>query len=137
LYVMPVAGGAMLRLPTNISRFCAEPDWSTVSPNKIAFTANIGGAYQIAVYDMNKRSSVQASHAAFDGIEPSWLGDGRHVLYTARDRVTSRICILDTETGKSVVVSPSSLGAVKQASVVMPMPGWPPTPNTSRARSVR
>jgi TolB protein len=120
LYIIPVAGGAMKRLPTNISGFCAEPDWSTTSPDKIAFTTKIGGGYQIAVYNTNKRSSAQASRAAFDGIEPCWLADGRHLLFTARDRSTSRICILDTETGKSVPVSPSALGAVKQASVVMP-----------------
>ena len=120
LYVIPVTGGTMRRLPTNISGFCAEPDWSTAAPNKIAFTTKIGGSYQIAVYDLSTRSSTQVSHASFDGIEPCWLADGRHLLYTARDRSTSRIYLLDTETGKSVPMSPSDLGVVKQASVVMP-----------------
>jgi TolB protein len=120
LYVISVGGGTMRRLPTNISGFCAEPDWSTAAPNKIAFTTKIGGSYQIAVYDLRSRLSTQVSHASFDGIEPCWLADGRHLLYTARDRSTSRIYILDTETGKSVPLSPTDLGVVKQASVVMP-----------------
>lgn len=120
LYVVSVAGGTMQRLPTKISGFCAEPDWSTAAPNKIAFTTKIGSSYQIAVYDLNARSSVQVSHASFDGIEPCWLADGRHLLYTARDRSTSRIYILDTETGKSVPMSPADLGVVKQASVFKP-----------------
>lgn len=120
LYVIPVGGGTMRRLPTNISGFCAEPDWSTANPNKIAFTTKIGGSYQIAVYDLRSRLSTQVSHASFDGIEPCWLADGRHLLYTARDRSTSRIYILDTETGRSVPLSPTDLGVVKQASAVMP-----------------
>jgi len=42
-----------------------------------------------------------ASKASFDGVEPSWLADGRHLVYTARDRVSSVLCVLDTETGAS------------------------------------
>ncbi len=118
LYLISTAGGSMQRLPTNISGYCAEPDWSTANPNLIAFTIRIGRGYQIAVYDMAKRSSSQVSRAPFDGIEPSWLADGRHLVYTARDRSTSVICILDTATGKSTRVSPLSFGSVMQASVL-------------------
>jgi TolB protein len=41
-------------------------------------------------------------------------------VYTARTSTTSRICILDTETGKSVPVSPTSFGSVMQANVWTP-----------------
>lgn len=117
LYTMSVAGGGMSRVPTNLSRYCAEPDWCKVDANKIAFTVGIGSGYQIAVYDFSKRSAAtQVSRAPFDGIEPCWLGDGRHLVYTARDRKTTRICILDTETGRSVGVSPVNFGPVIQAS---------------------
>jgi TolB protein len=57
------------------------------------------------------------SKAPFDGVEPSWLADGRHLVYTARTTSDSRICILDTETGKSTTVTPGGLGLVMQASV--------------------
>lgn len=119
LYVMPVAGRPIQRVPTNISGYCAEPDWNRADPNRIAFTIRIGRGYQIAVYDFSKRASVQASKAPFDGIEPCWLADGRHLVYTARDRSTSRICILDTVTGRSVPVSPAAFGSVMQANVLL------------------
>lgn len=115
LYLMSVAGGAMQRLPTNISGYCAEPDWNRADPQKIAFTMRIGKGYQVAVYDLAKRRSEQVSHAPFDGIEPCWLPDGRHLVYTARDRRTSRICILDTATGQSVPISPAMMGGCFQA----------------------
>lgn len=118
LYQMPVQGGAMRRIPTNISGYCAEPDWSRADPNKIAFTVRIGRGFQIAVYDFSTRNSQQVSHAPYDAIEPRWLGDGRHLLYTARTPDSSRICVLDTVTGRSTPVSPRELGPVMQADVL-------------------
>jgi len=117
LYIIPAAGGSMQRVATNISGYCAEPDWSRANPNKIAFTTRIGRGYQIAVHDFSKGKSEQASNAPFDGVEPSWLPDGRHLVYTARDRTTSRLCILDTESGASMPISPTSFGPALQASV--------------------
>jgi TolB protein len=101
----------------DVSGYCAEPDWSRASPNKVAFTMMVGRNYQIGVLDLSTRHGEQVSKAAFDGIEPSWLPDGRHVVYTARSTSTSRVSILDTETGKSVAISPSSFGASQQAAV--------------------
>lgn len=120
LYIIPAAGGSMQRIATNISGYCAEPDWSRANPNRIAFTARIGRGYQIAVHDFSKGRSEQASNAPFDGVEPSWLPDGRHLVYTARDRTTSRLCILDTESGASMPISPTSFGPALQASVWAP-----------------
>jgi TolB protein len=117
LYTMPVNGGSPTRLTSGISTYCAEPDWSRANPNKIAFTIRVGGKFQIAVYDLAKRSGEQVSKATFDGVEPNWLPDGRHLVYTARDRTTSRVCILDTETGKSTPISPTSFGSTLQANV--------------------
>jgi len=120
LYTMPVNGGAPTRLTSGISTYCAEPDWSRTNPNKIVFTIRVGGKFQIAVYDFSKRTSEQVSKAPFDGVEPSWLPDGRHVVYTARDARRSQVCILDTETGKSTPISPSSFGSTLQANVWAP-----------------
>lgn len=120
LYIMSVAGGQMRRVPTNISGYCAEPDWSRGDPNKIAFTMRIGSGYQIAVYDFSTRASAkQVSHAPFDAVEPCWLGDGRHLIYTERDRQSSSLCILDTESGKTTRISPRNFGSVLQASVLL------------------
>jgi TolB protein len=120
LYTMPVNGGAPTRLTSGISSYCAEPDWSRGNPNKIAFTIRVGRNFQIAVYDFSKRASEQVSKAPFDGVEPNWLPDGRHLVYTARTSTTSRVCILDTETGKSTPISPTSFGSTLQANVWAP-----------------
>jgi len=119
LYVMSTAGGTPTRVTSGVSGYCAEPDWSRANPNKIAFTMRAGG-YQIGVLDLSTRTAKQVSKAPFDGIEPSWLADGRHLVYTARDRSTSVLCILDTETGNSVRVSPTAFGSVMQGNVWTP-----------------
>jgi TolB protein len=112
LYVISVAGGAPRRLSVGFS-YAAEPDWSRANPNKIACTVRVGGRYQIAVHDLSTGKSQIASKANFDGVEPSWLADGRHLVYTARDRTSSVLCILDTETGKSTPISPRDSAALQ------------------------
>jgi TolB protein len=119
LYVMAAAGGPMQRL-ASISSECSEPDWSRAKPNLVAFTAKIGGNYQIAVYDFSTSQSHVVSKASFDAMGASWLPDGRHLVYTASSASTSRLCILDTETGKSTPISPSSFGQAERGSVWSP-----------------
>lgn len=117
LYIMPAGGGTGQRLATNISGYCAEPDWSAGDPNKIAFAARIGRGFQIAVYDMAKRGGAKVvSKAPVDAVEPSWLADGRHLIYTEKAANSRSICILDTETGKTTRLSPSQLRQTSQAS---------------------
>jgi TolB protein len=119
LYLMSASGGTVRRLTYGISSYCAEPSWSRGDPNKIAFTIGVGRPfhYQIAVYDFATGRSHQVSDAPFDAIEPCWLPDGRHLVYTARTAYQSRICILDTETGKSTPVSPLGFGPAEEADV--------------------
>jgi TolB protein len=119
LYVMAAAGGTPRRLSMGLGTYAAEPDWSRADPNKIACTVRVGRQYQIAVFNVATGKGQVASKASFDGIEPSWLADGRHLVYTARDRATSVLCILDTETGKSTRISPVD-GAAMQAGVWFP-----------------
>lgn len=120
LYVMSAGGGAPMRVTSGISGYCAEPDWSRGNPNKIAFTMREGRNFQIGVLDLATRTGGRVSKASFDAVEPSWLADGRHLIYSARNARESRICILDTETGRSTAVSPASLGTALQASVYGP-----------------
>jgi TolB protein len=117
LYLMSSGGGGMERIARGFSSYCSEPDWSRANPDKIAFTFGSGGRFQIGVYSFSKGTAEQASKASFDGVEASWLPDGRHLVYTARDSVTTRICILDTDTQKSTPISPASFGAAQQANV--------------------
>jgi TolB protein len=117
LYTMSAAGGTMQRVPTSISGYCAEPDWSVGDPTKIAFTTRSGSGYQIAVYDMAKRGPAKVvSKAPVDGVEPSWLADGRHLVYTERAANSRSINILDTVTGKTTRLSSSQLKQTSQAS---------------------
>jgi TolB protein len=120
LYTMPVEGGRPRRLATNISRYCAEPDWSWTKPNLVAFSMRIGSGFQIGLFDLKKGGpAVQVSKAPFDALEPAWLADGRHLIYTARSPNKRAIWLLDTESGKQTKLSPTSLGQVSQASAVL------------------
>lgn len=120
LYVMPATGGSPTRLATNISGYCAEPDWSTAEPNKIAFTAKMGRGYQIGVFDLAARTSNIVSKAPTDAIEPVWLADGRHVICTFRAANTRSLYVLDTESGKATRLSPTALGNASSASYLAP-----------------
>ena len=104
LYIMPAGGGTPRRIAAGISSYCSEPDWSRGDPSKIAFTIRDGRVFQIAVVDLNTGVAKKVSSAAFDGVEPAWLADGRHLVYTARGANKRRIAILDTETGKSTTL---------------------------------
>ncbi|TAG33110.1 MAG: biopolymer transporter Tol [Verrucomicrobia bacterium] len=120
LYLMPTSGGTARRLPTRVSGYCAEPDWSKAQPTKIAFTVRSGRGFQIAVHDLGTGVSQVVSKQPNDAIEPSWLADGRHLVFSARSAGASSLWILDTENGKSSQLSSSGAGKVSQASVLDP-----------------
>jgi TolB protein len=120
LYTVPVNGGAMTRLPTNISKYCAEPDWSTADPSKIVFTAGVGRGYQAAVFDLKTGTSRIVTKAPTDAIEPVWLADGRHILCTFRAANTKAIYVVDTETGKATRLSPAAFGNAGSPSYLAP-----------------
>jgi TolB protein len=117
LYLMPAGGGQSRRLATNISGYCAEPDWSRGNPNLIAFTVRVGRGYQIAVHDLSGRTPTRiVSKAPGDAIEPVWLADGRHLIYTQRSPNARRLFILDTETSRATAISAAGV-QVSEASV--------------------
>lgn len=119
LYVISAAGGAPRRLNVGYS-YAAEPDWSRTNRNLIACTVRVsGGKFQIAVHDLSTGQTKVVSNAAFDAIEPTWLADGRHLVYTARDRTSTVIALLDSETGKSTSLTKFESAAM-QASVWTP-----------------
>jgi TolB protein len=120
LYVIPAGGGAPTRLATNISGYCAEPDWSDANPNKIVFTAKMGSGYQIGVFDMAARASKIATKAPTDAIEPVWMADGRHIMCTYRAANTRSLWLVDTESGKATRLSPTSLGNASGAAYLAP-----------------
>lgn len=103
LYIMAAAINAPAqRVGSGMGGYCAEPDWCRTDPNKIAFTFREGGRFQIAVLDLKTGQSKKVSKAAYDGVEPSWLADGRHLIYTARAAGTRALVLLDTESGRTM-----------------------------------
>lgn len=110
LYVMSSAGGTMSRLNTDISKYCAEPDWSAADPKKIIFTAGVGRGFQSALYDFSGGGAKIITKAPMDAIEPVWLADGRHILCTFRTSTSRAIYLVDTESGKATRISPAGLG---------------------------
>ncbi|MFT3781835.1 MAG: biopolymer transporter Tol [Nibricoccus sp.] len=102
LYIMSASGGGGQRVGAGMSSYCAEPDWSLGDPSKIAFTfRESSGRFQIAVLDLRTGQSKKVSKAPYDGVEPNWLADGRHLIYTARSAGSRSLFILDTETGRT------------------------------------
>lgn len=120
LYTVSVNGGSMTRIATNISKYCAEPDWSTADPSKIVFTAGVGRGYQSAVFDQKTGTSKIVTRAPTDAIEPVWLADGRHIICTYRAANSRMLYIVDTESGKATRLSPTAMGNTSSASYLAP-----------------
>ncbi|MBT3481670.1 MAG: biopolymer transporter Tol [Opitutales bacterium] len=120
LYRGSATGGSYNRIPTNISGACMEPDWNPKNPDQIAFTIARGNGFQIADYSFSQRKSATLTNESGHALQPCWLNDGRHMLYTLRNGATERIVLLDTVSGKRTILSPASLGKVSQASFLPP-----------------
>lgn len=118
LFLIGTGGGTPQALPTNISGYCAEPDWNHRNPDLVAFTIASGSGFQVAVYSFSQRSSRVVSRVPGDGIEPCWTADGRHLVFTSRTGRGQRVYLLDTESGRATALSPASLGKTYQANYV-------------------
>jgi TolB protein len=120
IYTMDVQGRSMSRVRTDISRNCSEPVWNPRDSSQIAFTAAVGGEFEVAVYSFTENKSRVVSKGAGDAVHPAWLRDGRHLIYTERTSRYSRLMILDTVTGKRARFSPAELNNASAASPVYP-----------------
>ena len=117
LYEISSSGGTSRRIPTNISSYCSEPVWNPVDENLIAFTAAVRGGFQIALYDAKKRSSELLTSGA-SSLEPTWLRDGRHLVFTQRKGGVIRLMLLDTLTKEVSALHAPSFGEASMASYV-------------------
>ena len=117
LYEIPSSGGPARRIPTNISNYCSEPVWNPVDDSQIAFTAAVGGSFQIALYDAKTRSSEILTSGA-SSLEPAWLRDGRHLVFTQRNSGSTRLMLLDTVTKKVSALHKAGFGDASSASYV-------------------
>lgn len=118
IYEISANGGPMRRIPTNVSSYCAEPAWNPVKENLIAFTAAVSGGFQIALYDFKTRSSTILTTVSQSAVEPTWLNDGRHLVFTKRQNGRTRLMLLDTETKKVSALHVPDFGDASSASFV-------------------
>lgn len=118
LFQISASGGPLEPLRTNISGNCTEPTWNPVEQNKIAFTALMGGVYQLALYELGSSAAKPLTGGGRNAMEPVWLPDGRHILFTEEQasRNHRRLAILDTVTGKRTLITPDKFGNASQAS---------------------
>ncbi len=117
IYTMPVSGGKMRPVPTNVSRYCSEPAWNPKDPSKIVFTLAQGKGFQVAVYDFNKRTSeVVSSGDSTSGA--TWLNDGRHIVCTKSRGDSRRLYIIDTATKRQTPLHSESFGSAKEPDFV-------------------
>ena len=96
LYTIKKNGGSMNRLKTNISNNCTEPDWNPLNSDLILFTASVGGTFQIVEYSFKKSKSRVLTNTPGGAVEPCWLSDGRHAIFTERINNQTRLMLLDT-----------------------------------------
>lgn len=123
LYEVKLASGALSRVPTNVSRHCSEASWNPRDDRKIAFTAAVGGGFQVCLYDFGTGKSRILTPGGSDGIQPCWVNDGRHLIYTQRFRSGSqRLMILDAEGegAKPLPMHGGNFGNCSQASFFYP-----------------
>ena len=118
LYRISTEGGRMTRIATQISNYCAEPDWNPVDSSKIVFTAVFREGFQVVLWDFKKNRSEILTRGARDSIEPSWLEDGRHIVFTRRIRDSKQLMILDSVTKQELALSSRRFGNASQADSV-------------------
>lgn len=125
-------GRSERRLTFNMSGYCAEPHWNPVMANSIAFTAAISKTFQIALLDLTTQKACPLTNAPGDAVEPCWLNDGRHLIFTRRQNGDERLCLIDTLTGKETLLHGSELGSLSQASFF-----YPKATNTEGSKTAR
>ena len=116
--VAPRPKSHMSLIRTNVSSYCAEPDWNPRNPDLLVFTVAVRGGFQLAVYDFKSRKSEILTQGSVDSIEPNWLNDGRHIVFTRRDRLGKQLNILDYESKKVVPLHSKKFGSFSQADFV-------------------
>lgn len=119
LFEMHMHDHSVRRLPLNLSRYCAEASFNPIiNQPSIAFTAAVSKTFQIAIFDYKTGKSRFITEGPGDSIEPCWLSDGRHLIFTRRQKKQEQLYILDTVTGKQTPLHSVEFGNTSQAQFV-------------------
>ena len=101
IYIISASGGAPRKLTTTVfSSYCSTPAWSP-DGKKIAFAAQLGGNFEICMYDFASRQIYQLTTDRSNDEQPSWAKDSRHIAFARVSGRASRVMLLDSETGKT------------------------------------
>lgn len=120
LFKISSQGGTPQRLPTNISRYCSEPNWNPHIRNLIVFTASEGSRYTLAVYDFNTNQSRFLNVGGGDNIAPVWANDGRHIFFTKKQGSNHQLYLHDMVSGQTEPLSAAAFGQVSQPTYAYP-----------------
>jgi TolB protein len=93
LYIMPAAGGPMVRLNTGDEPNPSEPDWSP-DGKRIVFTSQSGNNFSICT--ISPQGGPVEKH--FAGEDPSWAPNSRTVIFTRRSGDKAILSLLDVPT---------------------------------------
>jgi TolB protein len=83
--------------------YCTKPDWSP-DGKWIAFTARVGGQFQIGVFNVAGRTAQLITTAG--GQDPDWTRDSRHLVYANN----GRLYLLDTVSRQSLPIETAVSG---------------------------
>jgi len=98
LYEVSLSSGVLSRIPTNVSSHCVEAAWNPVHSERIAFTAAVGGGFQVFEYNFSTRASRMITSGVNHAMQPCWANDGRHLFFTQRSSGGAlSIMVVDTE----------------------------------------
>ncbi|MDX2226614.1 MAG: hypothetical protein SFY92_05970 [Verrucomicrobiae bacterium] len=99
LFVVGRGGGPSERLSTGYG-YNTEPNWSPRG-NKVAFTTRLGGGFQIAVHDLDQKSTSVVSKSGSNE-SPCWAPNGRHLIFSGTAYGGKNLIILDSLTGETL-----------------------------------
>ncbi len=121
LYEVSLSSGVLSRIPTNVSSHCVEAAWNPLDPSRIAFTAAVGGGFQIFEYNFNQRASRMITRGNDHAMQACWANDGRHIFFTSRSSGgATQIKVIDTEfeEAKPIALHNQNFGNCSQPSYI-------------------
>ena len=96
----PFAGGKITQIAGLVGSERVSPSWS--SDNRIAYCAKVGSGYELRVAKLNADCTSATMEQigvpgkdTFQGEDPSWAPDTRHVVLTMKDG----LYMIDTRLG--------------------------------------
>ena len=100
LFMIDSSGGKPMEISGLVGSERVSPSWS--SDNKLAYCAKVGGEYELLVANLSadcKSAKMEkigvAEKDTFQGEDPSWAPDNRHIVLTMKDG----LYMIDTKLG--------------------------------------